>query len=365
VKNLKLKPGNLLFNILMAVVVLTALFGASPEVLAAAVPVAFTSGTVIYLFSQSKTLALFAGIQREIWEKDIEEAIFKDNTFITKRKDVSSEVLGGKVVYIPQSGGPGNVVKNRAVKPATVREREDTTVLYEIAEYTSDPLYIPHADTVELSYDKRDSAIKEDKLNLQQEVAEGILYDWTKNVNAARVLRTTGADVVATLGGATGNRKAASLMDLQRARTFLANENRFFNTGMNALVPSNLLAQMFPADNIVTATAMGTVTETERRNGIMYKQQGFDIMERSSVLIVDAAGNLKAPGAVVEATDSEAILLWWGQAVERAMGDIKFFEKLGDPQMYGDIYSFLVRMGGRARRSGNEGIVVLASGVSV
>ena len=41
------------------------------------------------------------------------------------------------------------------------------------------------------------------------------------------------------------------------------------------------------------------------------------------------------------------------------------FEKLDDPTYYGDIYSFLVRAGGRSRRPNHKGIVVLAAGVTV
>lgn len=365
-KNMKFSLKSYLFNFVVVLFVAALFVQITPMVAVGSATVAFVSGTALS-FVEMPSFSLMA-IQVEIWEKDIEEAIFKDNAFLLKSKDVSSSVLGGKVVHIPQSGGPGSIEKNRTVKPSVARQRTDTDIVYVIDEYTSDPIFIPHADTVELSYDKRHSALSEDKAALKQEVAEGMLYNWSKNLTAGRVLRTlagNGAAVAATLGGATGNRYEANLVDLQRGRTFLANENRFFNGQMNALIPSNLLAQMFPANSLVTATAMQSVTETERRNGIIYKAQGFDIMERSSVLIVDAAGLIKPPGAVVDATDSEAILLWWGEAVERAMGEIKFFEKLGDPNYYGDVYSFLARMGGRARRTGNEGIVVLAQGIAV
>lgn len=364
-KNRKFNLKSYLYN-LVAVLFVAALFvQITPMVIASSAGFAMVSGTVLS-FVEMPSLAFFMAVQVEIWEKDIEEAIFKDNAFLLKSKDVSANVLNGKVVHIPQSGGPGSIEKNRTTKPAVVRQRADTDVTYVIDEYTSTPLYIPNADTVELSYSKRDSAISEDKAALRQEVAEGMLDNWTKDLTAARVLRTiaaNGTEVAATLDGATGNRYGMNLKDLQRARTFLAKEGRFFPSDMNALFPSSMLAETFPADSLITATAMQSVTEKERRNGIMYKQQGFDIMERSSCLIVGADGLIKPPGSVIEAGDSEAILLWWGQAVERAMGDIKFFEKLGDPQYYGDIYSFLARMGGRARRTENEGIVVLAHGV--
>ena len=41
------------------------------------------------------------------------------------------------------------------------------------------------------------------------------------------------------------------------------------------------------------------------------------------------------------------------------MGDIKFFERVGDPTYYGDIYSVSVRMGARIRREDAKGIVAI------
>ncbi|MDO3641970.1 hypothetical protein [Mucilaginibacter sp. L3T2-6] len=367
-KNIHFKPLNLLYNILVAIVI-SFIFSVQ---ITYTVGASLLLGVALGFRNKNQLLGIVrTGVAVEIWESDIEEAIFKDNSFINQSKDVSGDVLGGAVVHHPQSGGPGNVVKNRLSVPADVRKRTDTINTYALDEYTSDPLYIPNADTVQLSYDKRNSALGEDKLKLQQEVAENMLYNWSNGMPAGRVLRTLGVKedgtddlVAATAPGATGQRKATRVTDLQIGRTFLANENRFFSMGMNALVPSNLLAQMFPANNLVTTTAMASVTEQERRNGLMYKAQGFDIRERSTVLIVDVNGNIKAPGAASDPTDSEGILLWWGMAVERALGDIKFFEKLGDPQFYGDIYSFLVRMGGSACRTNKEGIMVLAPGLT-
>lgn len=368
-KTIKFKPLNLLYNLIVAILV-SFIFS---------INIFYTVGVSLLIgvalgFRKSHAVAglLYTSIQKEIWLGDIEEAIFKDNSFIKKSKDVSGDVLGGKVVHHPQSGGPGNIVKNRTSLPASVRQRTDTINTYALDEYTSDPLFIPNADTIQLSYNKRDSAIGEDKLKLQQEVAENMLYSWTYGLPSQRVLRTLGVKedgsddfVPATAPGATGTRRATRVTDLQIGRTFLGNENRFFSTNMNALVPTNLTAQLFPANSLVTTTAMASVSEQERRNGLMYRAQGFDITERSSVVIVDANGNLKAPGAASDPTDSEGILLWWGMAVEQAMGFMDFFEKLGDPQYYGDIYSFIIYMGGAACRTNKEGIIVLAPGLTV
>ena len=57
-----------------------------------------------------------------------------------------------------------------------------------------------------------------------------------------------------------------------------------------------------------------------------------------------------------------AALAWHEQSVCRALGKVKAFEKEGDPTYYGDIYSFLVRAGGRIMRKDLKGVAALVQG---
>ena len=52
------------------------------------------------------------------------------------------------------------------------------------------------------------------------------------------------------------------------------------------------------------------------------------------------------------------------QFIHRAQGEVKAFESEGDPTYYGDIYSFLVRAGGRILRSDSKGVAALVQGTS-
>ena len=88
-------------------------------------------------------------------------------------------------------GQQAGVVKNRNVLPAAVKKRADKILSYDLEEYTSNPILIPHAETVELSYDKRQSALSEDQSNLNEEWAESMLRIWTDSIAVGRVLRST------------------------------------------------------------------------------------------------------------------------------------------------------------------------------
>jgi hypothetical protein len=376
--NIKLKPANYLYNVLA----LALLFSIIGVPLALITPLAFivglVSGTVLGFVQKSFShFSIMMAVQKEIWEADIEEEIFKDNSFL-RFSFKADEYVNGRAVHIPQSGGSGNVSKNRTNLPANVRKRTDTDVIYLIDEYTTDPVLIPNADTVELTYDKRASVLGEDKQKLVQTVAEEALYNWLNDLStgvavplpATSIIYTTGkvagssiANIVpASAPGATGYRFGASLTDLQAAATFLRKQNRWIEGQMYSLQPSMLNAQMFPADNLTTATYMQAATEEERRKGILMKAQGFGIMQRSTVVYVSAAGVIRAPGDPGDVGDSEAILCWYTQAVELAYGETKMFEQIGAPAYYGDLYSFLVRMGGRPRRADFFGICLLVQG---
>ncbi|AQX86097.1 MULTISPECIES: hypothetical protein [Elizabethkingia] len=311
-------------------------------------------------------------LEIEVWDSTIQEKLTQDNSFLTQVADVSSDnIINGTIVHLPQAGDPSAVVKNRTQVPATPKRRTDGQVLYLIDEYTTDPVYIPNAETVELSYDKRRSVLDQDVQNLSEEVAEGMLTNFivsptgdNATLPTASILETSGAAVDSGLAGSTGKRKAYAIGDLQKLRNFLIKQKAWNEGVMNVLLTPDAATQMFPAESAITATYMAAVTEAERRSGIMYKCQGFNIFVRSSVYTLAEDKSFKAYGSVVAPTDCEGIFAWNKNMLEKAIGTTKAFEDIGSPTMYGDVYSFLVRVGGRARRKNFEGLVVLKQAAS-
>ncbi|MFX1715420.1 hypothetical protein JZ949_10205, partial [Riemerella anatipestifer] len=134
-------------------------------------------------------------------------------------------------------------------------------------------------------------------------------------------LETTGTATTVLLEGATGNRKKWTLSDLQRMQNLIRFQKAWQEGQMYALLPANAILDLFPADSQLTATYMQSVTEEERRLGVMFKVQGFNIMLRSSVFTMTASKEFKAFGAVVDNTDSEAGIFWNKFMVEKAFGD--------------------------------------------
>lgn len=315
-------------------------------------------------------------LEVEIWHNTILEKLLQDNTFLQHISDVSEDhIVNGTIVHIPQAGAPSKVTKNRTLLPAVVAERKDSEILYKIDEYTTDPVRISNADTVELSYDKRRSILDQDIANLSEEVATGMLTNMVispvgdnKELPEGNILLTEGkdVDVINFNGSGTVKRKAYSLNDLQRMRVKFRAQNAWTEGQMYCLLTAEAIAEMFPVDSMLTATYMNAATEQERRAGILYKAQGWSIMERSSVYVMNSGTKqFKAFGAVGEATDTDGNLFWNKLMAEKAIGTTQAFDDIGNPVYYGDIYSFLVRAGGRARRKEYEGVNVLMQAAGV
>jgi len=297
-------------------------------------------------------------IQREIWQDHIEGNLFKNNEFLLASTDATQFVLQGKVVHIPQAGALPNVVKNRVSLPATVVQRGDTDITYSLDEYSTDPILIPNIETYELSYNKRESILGEHEASLRQAIADNLLYKWSPSGGAGLILRTTGASAAAHLDGATGNRKKFSIQDLKNAQNQM-NKQNIPMENRYALMSSDMLQQI--TDDLSATQYRDFSFVFDAKDGVLGKLFGFNIMMRSAVVTYNnvATPVVKSVGADADATDNDAVLCWQTGAVERAIGQINFFEKIGDPSYYGDVYSLSVRMGGRIRRADAKGVIAI------
>ncbi len=293
-----------------------------------------------------------------IWQTTLVENFYPDNGFASKSVDDSTFVNAHKVI-IPNAGAPSKVQKNRTVKPATVDQRTDNALEYEIDELTTDPIYIPHIDTVELSYDKRTSIISNDRAQLQNAAHENLLERWGKGVPASNVLLTTGTTErdAHTSETATGKRKRITKNDLLAIMTRMDADNvpeegRYLL--LDAHMYADLLADLSESDKWMFQNS------ADVQRGVLGNLWGLNIMKRSKVLRVKNDKALLPWGEDAVAGELAAALAWHDKSVSRALGEVKMFDSTNNPMYYGDIYSFLLRTGGSVRRYDKKGIYLLA-----
>ena len=293
-------------------------------------------------------------LNKEIWLNTIQENFYPDNSFASKSVDDSSFV-SNKTVHIPNAGKPSGVEVNRTKKPATISERTDQDLTYNIDELTSNPIYIPNVDTVELSYDKRQSVIANDRQELQRVANQNLLYRWA---DGAGLSKTTGGWVAAhTSDGATGQRKKFSKAEVLSAMLRF-NKDNVPMLGRYMLLDASMYAELL--DDLTDKELSAFLNSANAQQGIIGQRYGFSFMQRSEVLRVDGKNAILKWTEEDAADESAAALAWQESCVSRAIGDVKMFQQMDDPTYYGDIYSFLVRTGGSMRRYDKKGVLLIA-----
>lgn len=299
-------------------------------------------------------------IQKEIWERSIVEHLFADDSFMSKAFNADDYVSQGKIVHIPQAGAASKVVKNRTTLPAEVKQRTDTDLTYTLSEFTTDPVLIPHADTMELSYNKRESVLRMDKMTLFDNVAKDFIFNWSPA--SAHTIKTTGeaADGVPH-STATGKRKALTRQDVSNLM-YRFNRDNVPQEGRYLLLDAAMYSQLI--DDLTSAEAQAFHALADKANGVLGKIMSFNVMMRSEAALYSNSIAAKSWDTAAAASDLGAALAWHEQSVVRALGQVKAFEQEGAPEYYGDVYSFLVRAGGRIRRSDNKGVWAIVQDVA-
>lgn len=311
-------------------------------------------GTLLSTLISGNSGAFNMAVQREIWMTTIVEGLFADNSFLSKAINADGFVNQGKTVHIPNAGAPSGVKKNRTNLPADVKVRTDKDLTFVLDEYTTDPIRIPHADTVELSYNKRESVIRGDRSKLIEEVSNAILYSWAPGVTHS--IKTTGDAVDAHTTGATGQRKALTKQDV-KAVMVKFNKQNIPQDGRYLILDADMHAQLLDSLTEKEETAFHALADV--KNGVIGKLYSFNVMMRSTALRYTDAGVAKEPTTDGAATDNGAALAWHQDSVCRALGEVVVFDNPGDATYYSDILSFLVRCGGRPMRDGVEGLVAI------
>lgn len=293
-------------------------------------------------------------ITPEVWKTDLEENLFPSNEFYQQSVDDSPFLVGNKTIHIPQAGAKPGVKKNRTQLPATVSQRTDVDVTYDIDEWTTDPIVLQHTEEIERSYNKRQSILRNHQNTLNQRIADEFAYIWAPT-KAEHIVRTTGSSRTAYRG--TGTRNAVAKDDLIELNR-LMNRQDIPKEGRYLLIPADLEADILGIADFMEAQRYG---QSNIAQGAVARLYGFDIFVRSLSVVYDdsATPQRKSPDAAEAGTDNLAILAYQSEKVAKAEGSIEVFEDENDPTYYGDIFSALVRAGGRKTRDDEKGTIAL------
>ena len=297
-------------------------------------------------------------LQTQVWLKTLQENFFPDDSFVAKSEN-DSEYVQNKTVHVPHAGKPSGVKVNRSTLPAEVQERTDNELTYNIDELTTDPIRISNADSVELSYDKRSSILKNDKEELQRVASERILLSWAKGADAAHPILTDGGERDAHTEKGTGKRKKMTANIIHQVALRMDKQN-LPKKGRYLILDTDMYGDLL--DSLTEAGRFAFLASANVEKGTVGQLYGIDIFSRSEVLRMKANGEIISDPADGDATEVAAGFAWQSGCVSHAFGEAKMFSSLDDPKYYSDIYSFLMRVGGSHRRYDKKGIFLVAEG---
>lgn len=350
-KILLLISSTLVFNVAMAVGIAPAL-----EVSPDAIFKGLLGIEAVVSFIPMPRGVLAMAIQKEIWIGDIVTNLFKANPHLNYAMNADQFVLAGKVVHIPNAGSKPGVKRNRTNLPASVTIREDVDITFSLDEYTTDPILITNAEQYETSYDKRSSVTSEQSNAIAELVGDWFFYYWAPSA-ATCIIRTTGDSVAAHVG--SGNRKKVTAADVKKAQLYL-NKQGIAKNDRYACLDADMYDQF--TDSLTATQYKDFSASYNQAEGVVGRLFGFTFLDaRQTVLVYDNTSTpvVKTPDAASASTDNAAGLFWQKDAVIRALGTQEFFENEKDATYFGDIYSALLRAGGRKKRNDGKGVIAL------
>lgn len=298
-------------------------------------------------------------VQTEVWVRDIKEVLFAQNNEFLRASVNHDAFVVNETVHVPQAGSLPGAVKNRTTFPAPVIDRTDTTLDYVLESFSVDPVRIGRIEEVQISYQKRQSVMKQHLNILMDIIAREGIFNWASD-NAANQVRTTGATSTINLPpGATGSRKKLTVQDLAQLTQVMDDQNVPDN-GRWLMLPSKMYQEFFTITELIRDDIIGKVTLP---SGVLNKILNFNIIKRSSNTVVkyDNSGvpQRKAVGAASASDDNFGAIAWHVDFVATALGNIELFEDFKSATMYGTVISADVLSKTTKLRTDEAGIVTL------
>lgn len=296
--------------------------------------------------------------EMKVWNKYIIEKLRRNNDWLMRSSDESRFVLGGATVYIPQAGVDPTIEVNTSVYPGVAVQRTDSDVNYNLDRYRTVPSHVAWEELQAISYDKIDSVIGAHGNALAEAVGDVMLTKWAPTV-AGGVVATTGADVD-PVGNQLLTRKGFSHKDLATAMIRMNTQN-VPKAGRVAVIDDNMYGFFY--DDLSVSMMNAFQQFADNKTGQVGRLHGFDIYTRSAVL--NYATGTYTPNAYAAAqiaTDNLASLCFQSDMVCRAVGETKLFTDRDNPLYYGDLFSAILRMGGRKKRSDAVGVIAIVQG---
>lgn len=169
--------------------------------------------------------------------------------------------------------------------PAKISRRIDIDFTYPLDEITTDPRLITNAETVELSYDKRQIVLMEDMRYINELVADSMLNNW----KPLFYIKDSGEAKADNLIFGSGTRTAVTYTDFVTAKTVF-NKWNMQKEGRYVILNTEMYKNLcYDVRNMKREHITAVYDPT---TGQIKKLEGFTIYERSTVLLASNVAGL-------------------------------------------------------------------------
>lgn len=316
--------------------------GSDPVETAAAV---FTVRVAYYfLFSdQLPKLALFAGVNKEIWIDKLKEQFWAEGTFLDGVDDWSEWVEYNTLNFTAMGTDPV-VLKNNAVWPIVAVQRTDTNDTVVLDTYDTTTTRVRNVEEIEASIDKLASAIKQHKMKLQMDVQSEALWNYAPDADSATapLIMTSGAAraITARGGALSTNGNACTLADLSTLQEQFDNQD-FPESGRVLVLCPTHRKDLMDQDSLLFKQF------SNLKAGEFLDIFGFKVTTYSRTPVYTKVDDTKtAYAAAFDATNDQPSSIAFIQSeVMKALGTVEMFhrEKGNNPEQRADEIGFQMR----------------------
>lgn len=297
-------------------------------------------------------------IQKEIWLQSIEDNLYKGLEAIIAVSRDDSAFVNNKTIHIPSSGTAPTISKGNAVYPASISERTDQEVTYNLTNYEIGPLRLGWVDQLQLSYDKTSSIANDFMGNLSDRMAKEFMAAWYYKATASMVSTSGTATTFNWLGGAsTGALKHLTGANVREAAMIL--DKQIIPSGDRYLLLDPDMFWQLMADLDYQAARLGVFAGLPTAPGPVY---GFTVIQMPYVAAVNNTNDIILPNALngsftYAANDRPIGLAVHKSALSMAITPVEGFVSDKDPSYFGDILSASIYGGAKYRRYDGKGVV--------
>ena len=268
-------------------------------------------------------------LNKEVWIDQIKENFYPDDSFLNKVSDYSEFVDNNKL-HIASAGIDPNVLINNTTYPINVIGRNDEDNIITLDKFETENTLIRRPETLEYSYDKLESVIRQHRATLRKGVAMKAIHAFAPSQDA------DGTPMVITTGDSFGGRKRMRFADI------LTLKERFDDAEIPLDERYIVLHPKHVSDLLLEDIKLFKDL-TNLKDGEPFRFAGFGCFSFPQTPCYRVTGETLAKiayGAAKLPTDQFATVAFYAKEVMKADGEIHMYSVEDEPRERATIVGF-------------------------